>query len=195
MAASNTLCRGEQIPQGKARFIAQYLGNFGRRGRGRGLGPPSLVVNCSRGPIVWEGALSGAGEDRPGGMQARCRGWIPTSTLCPPRVPPTPCEDHSMMMGAHPRRRYPENSVSIPNPQPRPQQNQVVHPAPRYIPGEMAKLLHYDELSSPGQTLFCFWCGHPKPIPKYYPPPHYSPITPPHSESRDSHEIGPYSTP
>ena len=64
MAASNNICRGEQIPQE----------NFGRRARGRGLGPPPLVVNCSRGLIVQEGALSEAGEDRPGGIQAKCRG-------------------------------------------------------------------------------------------------------------------------
>ena len=74
MAASNNLCRGEQIAQGRATFKVQYLDNFGRRGRGRGLGPPPLMVNCSRGPIVWEGALSEAGEDRPGGIKARCGG-------------------------------------------------------------------------------------------------------------------------
>ena len=52
MAASKNLGKGEQIPRGRARFIAQYLENFGRRGIGRGLGPPPLAVNGSRGLMV-----------------------------------------------------------------------------------------------------------------------------------------------
>ena len=83
-----------------------------------------------------------------------------------------------MMMGAHPRRRYPENSVNVPNPQPHPQQNHEVHPPPRYTPGEMTSPPCYDELYPPGQTLFCFWCGHPHAIQKYYPLPPYSPELP-----------------
>ena len=50
---------------------------------------------------------------------------------------------------------------------------------------------HYNDLYPSGQTIFCFWCGHPNPIPKYYPPPPYFPRSSPHSESGDSDLIPP----
>ena len=80
-ASNNNLWRREQISQGRTGVLARALEHFGRRGRGRGLGPPPLSVNCLGGPTTWEGALSEMDENKSGGPQTRCKGQSQTSTV------------------------------------------------------------------------------------------------------------------
>ena len=128
--------------------------DFERRGRGRGLGSPPFTENPPRGPITPE-------EGRPGGLSvSRCTGQSRT-TLLSPQCPLLPLEDHPLMM----LHRRPGN----PQPQPQSQQPQENHHTPRYTPYDIGGH-HYNDLYPPGQTIFCFWCGHPNPIPKYYSP-------------------------
>ena len=160
----------------------------------RDLGPPPLMVNCPGGPKGQEGACSGVGEGRSRGLQEGCRGWISSSSPLTTQSPPSPCENCCTGMGAHPRRRYPEDLLDLPNPQSLPQRIQEIHPPTRYAPSYIESPPNYDELYPPGQTFFCFWCGHPNLVPfKYYPSPLF-PYNPPHSESRDSDEVSPYPT-
>ena len=155
-ASNNNLWRREQIPQGRAGVIARALESFGRRGRGRGLGPPPLSVNCLGGLTTWEGHsqrwMRMGLEDYKQGIGGR--------VILPPcwrsKVLP-PLEDHPLMMGACPRRRCQENPLSIPYPQLQPQQIQGIHPPPRYTPYDMEGP-PYVGLYPSGQTIFSFWC-------------------------------------
>ena len=65
-----------------------------------------------------------------------------------------------------PRRGYQEDPLLLPTPQPCSQQPQENHPSPRYTLYDMD-----NDLYPPGQTIFCFWCGHLNAILKYYHPP------------------------
>ena len=182
MADNNdTLWNREQFAQGRVRALVRAMEDFERRDRGRGLGPPPFSVDHLGGPIIPE-------RERPGGVPAsRCRGQSRTTTILPP-MSSFPLEDHPLMM---PKRRYQEDPLLLPTPQPHPQQPQEYHPHPD-IPNMTQMVPHYNDLYPPGQTIFCFWCGHLNPIPKYYPPPPYSHRSPPCSESGDSDVIPPY---
>ena len=127
MVDSNNFGRRGQVPMGRAQILAQALERFGMRGRGRGLAPPSLMMNYPRGPIAQEGACSRAGEGNLEDCEG-CRGWIPSSTPSTPQSPPSSWGNHFTGMGAYPRRRYPEDLLYFPNPHPHPQKIQEICP-------------------------------------------------------------------
>ena len=170
MVYNNNFGKRGQVPMGRAQVLAQAIQRFGRRDRGKGLGPPPLMVNCPGGPIGQEGACSGVGGGRSGRLQEGRRGWIPSSTPSTPQSPPSPHENHFTGMGAHPRRRYPEDLLNFPNPQLHPPRIQEIFPPTRYAPSYIESPSNYDELYPPGQTfLLLVW--PPQSCPKVLPHP------------------------
>ena len=104
-ANNNNMWNIEQFSQGRARALVRAVQDYDRRGRGRGQGPPPLSLDHPRGLITQDRAHANV-ESRPGGLPA-------SSSRRQSRTH----EDHPLMM---PRRRYQEDPLCLPTPQPHP---------------------------------------------------------------------------